>query len=82
MSERGGRAPRSRSWQGFRSIGHEPLNIDGTDARFALEARNHYVRHDGARVTTNAVAFTDRDGEGRVTSVRIFADASPVFANR
>ncbi len=68
-------------WQGFRSIEHEPLNIYGSDERFALEARNHYVRHDGARVTTNAVAFTDRDAQGKVTSVRIYADASPVFAN-
>ena len=67
-------------WQAFASIEHEPLNIYGTDERFMLEAFNHYVRHDGRKVTTRAVALTDRNGDGLVTSVRVFADASPVFA--
>ncbi|GAA0631694.1 nuclear transport factor 2 family protein [Sphingomonas ursincola] len=66
-------------WQSFAAIEHEPLNIYGSDDHFMLEALNHYVRHDGRKVTTRAVALTDRDAQGKVTSVRIYADASPVF---
>lgn len=69
----------TRYWQSFAAIEHEPLNIYGTDERFMLEALNHYVRHDGRKVTTRAVALTDRNQQGLVTSVRIYADASPVF---
>ncbi|QYU67685.1 hypothetical protein J4558_22730 [Leptolyngbya sp. 15MV] len=68
-------------WKSFAAIEHEPLNIYGTDRHFMLEALNHYVRHDGKTVTTHAVALTDRDAAGLVTSVRVFADASPVFQN-
>lgn len=68
-------------WQSFASIEHEPLNIYGSDNQFMLEAFNHYVRHDGRRVTTHAVALTDRNEAGKVVSVRVFADASPVFAD-
>lgn len=70
----------SQFWSSFASLEHEPLRIYGTDGAFMLEALNHYVRHDGRRVITHAVALTDRDETGAVTSVRVFADASPVFA--
>lgn len=66
-------------WKSFAGIEHEALNIYGTDSQFMLEALNHYVRHDGRKVTTHAVALTDRNEAGLVTSVRVFADASPVF---
>jgi hypothetical protein len=66
-------------WRSFRGIEHEPLNIYGGDRHFMLEALNHYERLDGKRVTTHAVALTDRDDAGLVTSVRVFADATPVF---
>jgi len=68
-------------WKSFAAIEHEPLNIYGSDRAFMLEALNHYVRHDGRKVTTRAVALTDRDGDGKVTSVRVFADMSPVYQN-
>lgn len=67
-------------WQSFRSIEHNLLNIYGTDRSFCLEALNHYVRHDGREVTLRAVAFTDRDSHGLVTSVRLFTDTGPLFA--
>lgn len=67
-------------WQSFAGLEHDLTNIYGDDRGFVLEALNHYVRHDGERVTTRATAFTDRDGTGLVTSVRVYADASPVFA--
>ena len=66
-------------WKSFAGIEHELLNIYGTDERFTLEAKNHYVRHDGRKVTTNAVAFADRNEAGQVTSVRVYADTAPVF---
>lgn len=66
-------------WKSFAAIEHEPLNIYGNDRQFMLEALNHYVRHDGRKVVTHAVALTDRNDDGLVTSVRVFADASPVF---
>ena len=68
-------------WQSFAAIEHDLTNIYGTDAAYVLEADNHYVRHDGRRVTVRAVAFTDKDADGRVRSVRIYGDTSPVFAS-
>lgn len=70
----------SAYWKSFAAIDHEPLNIYGSDQAFMLEALNHYRRHDGKNVTTHAVALTDRNEAGLVTSVRVFADVSPVFA--
>lgn len=67
-------------WQSFAGIEHDLLNIYGTDAHFMLEAANHYERHDGKRVTLAAVALTDRDDRGLVTSVRLYTDTTPLFA--
>lgn len=67
-------------WQSFASIEHDLTNIYGTDRYYVLEALNHYVRHDGQKVTVRAVAFTDLNAEGLVESVRIYHDVSPVFA--
>lgn len=67
-------------WKSFASIEHDLINIYGQDDRFMLEAMNHYLRHDGRRVTVQAVALTDRNDKGQVSSVRVYADASPVFA--
>lgn len=68
-------------WQSFASIEHDLTNIYGTDRTYVLEADNHYVRHDGRRVTVRAVAFTDKDAAGKVTSVRIHGNTAPVFAS-
>jgi hypothetical protein len=35
---------------------------------------------DGRRVTLRAVAFTDRNSEGEVSSVRLYSDTSPLFS--
>lgn len=67
-------------WQSFAEIEHDLTNIYGTDRTYVLEADNHYVRHDGKKVTVRAVAFTDKDAHGKVSSVRIYGDTSPVFA--
>lgn len=67
-------------WQSFASLEHELLNIYGTDSNFVLEALNRYQRHDGVRVVLRAVAFTDRDASGLVSSARIYTDAGPLFS--
>ena len=67
-------------WQSFASIEHDLLNIYGSDQNYVLEALNHYQRHDGKKVTVRAVAFTDLDKEGKVKSVRLYMDTSPVFS--
>jgi ketosteroid isomerase-like protein len=67
-------------WQSFGSLEHHLLNIYGSDSNFVLEALNHYERLDGRQVTLRAVAFTDRNEQGLVVSVRIYSDVSPLFA--
>lgn len=69
-------------WKSIQDMGytllHEPLNIYGGDDRYVLEALNHYDT-DGRRVTVRAVAFTDRDASGQVTSIRVYQDLSPLY---
>lgn len=38
-----------------------------------------YTTLDGRQVTLRAVAFTDRDEQGLVTSVRLYTDTAPLF---
>ena len=66
-------------WQTFASLEHDLLNIYGNDSSFVLEALNHYKGNDGKAVTIRAVAFTDRNEEGLVTSVRFYTDTTPLF---
>ncbi len=67
------------SGMGFALL-HEPLNIYGTDTTYVLEALNHYDRPGQERITVRAAAFTDRGEDGKVTSVRLYQDVSPLFA--
>lgn len=69
-----------RFWQSFGTLEHEELNIYGTDRNLVHEALNHYRTLDGRAVTVRAVAWLDRDEDGRITSMRIYNDQSPVFA--
>lgn len=66
-------------WTTFDNLTHDLLNIYGTDSSFALEALNHYKRNDGKVVTVPAVAITDRNEAGLVTSFRLYTDTTPVF---
>jgi len=70
----------SEYWKSFVSLEHDLLNIYGTDSAFVLEALNHYQRHDGKSVTLRAVAFTDQNNAGLITSVRLYTDLAPLFA--
>ncbi len=67
------------SGMGFALV-HAPLNVLGSDTTFVLEALNHYDRPGTPRITVRAAAFTDRGPDGRVTSVRLYQDVSPLFA--
>ena len=67
------------SGMGFTLL-HEPLNIYGDDDAFVLEALNHYDRPGQARMTVRAAAFTDRGKDGKVRSVRLYQDVSPLFS--
>lgn len=70
----------SNYWTTFDNLTHDLLNIYGNDSSFALEALNHYKRKDGKLVTVPAVAFTDRNSTGLVTSIRLYTDTTPLFA--
>ena len=69
----------SQYWQSFGRLEHDLLNLYGTDTVFMLEALNHYERLDGQAVTLRAVALTDRNVAGEVTSVRLYSDTSVLF---
>jgi ketosteroid isomerase-like protein len=66
-------------WNTFASLEHDLINIYGNDSAFVLEALNHYKRNDGKPVTLRAVAFTDRNETGLVTSVRFYTDVAPLL---
>ena len=70
----------SQYWSTFGILMHDLLNIYGNDSAFVLEALNHYQRQDGKTVTLRAVAFTDRNAAGLVTSVRFYTDTTELFA--
>jgi hypothetical protein len=67
-------------WTSFKGNGHDLLNIYGTDSSFSSEIINHFALHDGKEITVNAVGYLDRNGEGLLTSVRLYADFSPLFS--
>lgn len=69
----------SQYWQTFESVNHDLLNIYGNDSSFVLEALNHYQRKDGKNITVRAVAITDRNDNGLVTSFRLYSDTTPLF---
>lgn len=67
-------------WQGFKSIRHEELTMFGSETNLVHEALNHYETLDGRQVTVKAVAFIDRDSEGRIEAMRIYNDQSAVWS--
>lgn len=69
----------SHYWKTFGSLEHDLLNIYGNDSSFVLEALNHYARLDGKHVTVRAVAITERNKQGLVTSFRFYTDTTPIF---
>jgi len=67
-------------WQTYNGEEHILHNILGNDHNFALEADNVFERKNGSHVSIPAVATTKRNGQGLVTSFRVFIDISPLYA--
>lgn len=67
-------------WETYDGEEHVLQNILGTDKCFALEALNIYKRKDGKKVACPAVAITERNEQGLVTSFRVFIDITPLYA--
>ena len=67
-------------WTSFKGNAHDLLNIYGSDSSFSSEITNHFTLHDGNEITINAVGYLDRNEEGLLTSVRLYADFSPLFS--
>lgn len=67
-------------WASYDGEEHILQNILGNDECFALEAINVYKRKDGKKVSVPAVAITQRNEEGLVTSFRVFIDIAPLYA--
>jgi len=68
-------------WDTIDGDEHTLQNIFGNDETFVLEALNTFKRKDGTTVTIPAVAITERNAAGFVTSVRLFMDVAPIFAS-
>ena len=64
----------------FNKNSHDLLNIYGIDLSFSSEIVNHFTLPDGKEIAINAVGFLDRNVEGLLTSVRLYADFSPLFS--
>jgi ketosteroid isomerase-like protein len=69
-------------WKTYDGEEHVLQNILGNDRCFALEALNIYQRKDGKKVTCPAVAITERNDAGLVTSFRVFIDIAPLYADK
>ena len=67
-------------WTLYKEYTHDLLNIYGTDSSFSSEILNHFILEDGKEIPINAVACTDRNEESLLTSVRLYADFSPLFS--
>jgi hypothetical protein len=67
-------------WALFNGNGHDLLNIYGIDSSFSSEIVNHFTLHDVKEITVNAVGYLDRNEEGLLTSVKLYADFSPLFS--
>ncbi len=67
-------------WTSFNRNGHELLNIYGIDSAFSSEIVNHFTLSDGKEITVNAVGYLDRNEQGLLTSVRLYADFSPLIS--
>lgn len=73
-------ADTSAYFAGFKSTQHEPLAILGNDQEFAVELLLHYTRLRGDVFSIPCVSIKSRNAAGLLTSVRIFADTSPLAA--
>jgi ketosteroid isomerase-like protein len=68
-------------WSMIGGLRHERRNLwfvnDGATA--VLEVVTHYTTKGGAAVPVPCVSLLDRNGDGRVTSLRVYIDLAPLF---
>jgi ketosteroid isomerase-like protein len=69
-------------WSMIGGLRHERRNLwfvnDGGTA--VLEVVTHYTTKGGAAVPVPCVSILDRDADGKVTSLRVYIDLAPLFA--
>jgi ketosteroid isomerase-like protein len=69
-------------WSMIGGLRHERRNLwlvdDGATA--VLEVVTHYTTKGGAEVPVPCVSLLDRDADGKVTSLRVYIDLAPLFA--
>jgi ketosteroid isomerase-like protein len=68
-------------WSMIGGLRHERRNLwfvnDGDTA--VLEVVTHYTTKGGAEVSVPCVSLVDRDGDGKVSSLRVHIDLAPLF---
>lgn len=67
-------------WTTYNGEEHILHAMLGTDRCFALKATNVFNRLRGKQVALPAVAITERNEHGLVTSFRVFIDIAPLYA--
>jgi ketosteroid isomerase-like protein len=69
-------------WSMIGGLRHERRNLwfvnDGATA--VLEVVTHYTTKGGAGVPVPCVSLLDRNADGKVTSLRVYIDLAPLFA--
>ncbi len=69
-------------WSMIGGLRHERRNLwfvdDGATA--VLEVVTHYTTKGGAEVAVPCVSLLDRNADGKVTSLRVYIDLAPLFA--
>ncbi|WP_018180653.1 nuclear transport factor 2 family protein [Jongsikchunia kroppenstedtii] len=68
-------------WGTIGGLRHEFRALAETDRNgLAVEGTCHYRTHGGAQVPLPVVTMIDRDDHGLITSMRIYIDSAPLFA--
>lgn len=67
-------------WASLAGVAHEPRLIIGDDHQFAVEGLHHYQTRTGRTHAIPATEWIDRDSAGLAARIRIYCDATPVFA--
>ncbi|GAA1072502.1 nuclear transport factor 2 family protein [Tsukamurella spumae] len=66
-------------WSSIGGLRHEFVNVVG-DGPTSIEAICHYTTRAGTPVPLPVVTQIDRDGAGLITSMRVYIDSAPLFA--
>jgi ketosteroid isomerase-like protein len=69
-------------WSMIGGLRHERRNLwfVNDDTTAVLEVVTHYTTKSGANVPVPCVSLLDRNADGKVTSLRVYIDLAPLFA--